>query len=189
MATLRPQLENIAVRQRAVLAACHERLDKLSDAQLRWAPDDKTWSIVVIIDHLLKVHADTSQAFMRVLQPAPMLGDETEKETPFSFFDRQFVNMLSPGAKFKISVPKAYEPVTHTGPSPAVVNRLYEEFEAFRVILEYADQKRLAKLKVTATGRSSTHSIIAYFDAVIQHDRYHWLQIESILRNREFPAE
>jgi hypothetical protein len=97
--------------------------------------------------------------------------------------------MLSPGARFKISVPKPYEPVEHTGPAPAVVNRLYEEFEAFAVILDYADQKQLKRIKVVVPGRSSRHGIVSYLDSVVQHDRYHWLQIEAILRNRNFPKE
>lgn len=177
----------IANRHRAVVKACHERLDSLSDAQLKWAPDDKTWSPVLIVDHLIKVHATTSPVFMKALQDAPVAGDEVDKELGYSFKDRLLVQMLSPGAKFKLPVLKSYRPTIHTASPHAVVNRLYEEFEAFGVILEYANEKKLKGIKVKSPAGGPNASIVAYFDATVQHNRYHWLQLETLLRDPKFP--
>lgn len=187
MATLRHQLEVIATRHRAVLKVCHERLDRLSDAQARWSPDDKTWSVALIVDHLTKVHASTNPVFMRALLAAPPAGDERAKEIPYSFSDKLFVQLLSPGTKFKLPVPKLYTPVTHNGPSSALIHRLEEELEAFSVVIEYADEKKLRGLKVLSPAGSARPSIIAYLDATVQHDRYHWIQIETLLKSPKFP--
>jgi len=187
MATLRHQLEVIANRHRAVIKVCHERLDGLSDAQLRWTPDPKTWSIVLILDHLIKVHLATSPVFMRALLTAPPAGDAKTKELPYSFSDRLFVQLLSPGARFKLPVPKPYQPVEHNGPSPAVLHKFQEELDAFTVILEYADEKQLKGIRVLSPAGSARPSIVAYLDATVQHNRYHWMQIEAVMRNPQFP--
>jgi len=187
MATLRQQLEVIANRHRAVIKVSHERLDNLSDAQLRWAPDEKTWSIALILDHLIKVHTSTSGPFMKALLPAPLAGDERTKELSYSFIDRKFVQLLSPGARFKLPVPKLYVPVVHNGPAHGLVTHFQEELDAFTVILEYADEKKLKGLKVLSPAGSLKPSIIAYLDATVQHDRYHWIQIETLLRHGQFP--
>ena len=189
MAALRHQLQIIVDRQLAVAKAAHERLDRLSDAQLRWAPDDKTWSIVLIADHLIRVHVATSPVFMKALLPAPVAGDEITKELPYSFLDRLAVNAMSPGARYKIPVPKMFEPVAHRG-SSTVVQHLYDEFEAFRVILEFANEKQLKGIKVSSPAKSGLHlSVLAFLDATVQHNRYHWLQVETLLRNPKFPTE
>jgi hypothetical protein len=189
MAALRHQLQIIVDRQLAVAKAAHERLDRLSDAQLRWAPDDKTWSIVLIADHLIRVHVATSPVFMKALLPAPVAGDEITKELPYSFLDRLAVNAMSPGARYKLPVPKMFEPVAHRG-SSTVVQHLHDEFEAFRVILEFANEKQLKGIKVSSPAKSGLHlSVLAYLDATVQHNRYHWLQVETLLRNPKFPTE
>jgi hypothetical protein len=187
MATLRPQLEAIANRHRAVLKVSHERLDNLTDAQLRWAPDDKTWSIALVVDHLIKVHTATSPVFMRALLPAPPAGDERTKEVPYSFTDKLFVQLVSPGARFKLPVPKIYVPVVHNGPPIALVHKFQEELEAFSIILDYADEKQLKGVKVLSPAGNAKPSIVAYLDATVQHNRYHWIQIETILRHPQFP--
>jgi hypothetical protein len=187
MATLRHQLETIANRHRAVIKVSHERLDGLSDAQLRWSPDEKTWSIVLIIDHLTKVLLSVSPVFMRSLLTAPPAGDEKQKELPYKFFDRQFVNLLSPGARFKLPVPKLYQPVVHNGPSLAVIQKFQEELDNFTVILEYADEKQLSGIKILSPAGNLRPGLMAYLDGTVQHNRYHWLQIEDLLRNPKFP--
>lgn len=189
MAALRHQLEIIANRQRSVVTLFHERLDKLSDAQLRWAPDAKTWSIVFIIDHLIKVHVATSPVFMRALVEAPPAGDEGAKPLEYSFSDKIFVGLLSPGARFKLPVPKLYQPVAHNAASSVVLQKLYDEFEAFRVILDYADLRQLEGLHVSSPAGGARPSILAYLDATTQHNKYHWQQIEALLKNPKFPVE
>jgi len=190
MAALRRQIQIIADRQRAVVTAAHERLDKLSDAQLKWTPDPKTWSPIFIVDHLIRAHVATSPVFMKALLPAPPAGDEVDKELPYSFSDRMIVGAMSPGARFKLPVPKIFEPVEHRGPCSSVLKHLYDEFEAFAVILEYANEKKLNGIRVRSPANGSIHpSIMAYLDATVQHNRYHWLQIETLLRNPQFPKE
>ncbi len=184
---LRRQLEVIANRHRALVKACHERLDSMSDEQLRWAPDDKTWSIVLIVDHLIKVHAGTSPVFMKALQEAGPAGDDIDKEVRYSFADNLMVQWLSPGSKFKLPVPKQYRPTTHSATPHAVVNRLYEEFEAFSVILEYANDKKLKGVKVHSPAGGGSRSVVAFFDATVQHNRFHFLQIEALSRDPKFP--
>jgi len=187
MATLRHQLEVIANRHRAVIKVSHERLDRLSDAQIKWAPDAKTWSIALILDHLIKTHAATSPVFMRALLAAPPAGDEREKELPYSFSDRLIVQLLSPGARFKLPVPKLYTPVTHNAPGQNLVKHLQEEFDAFTIVLDYADEKQLKGLRVSSPAGNFRPSVVAYLDATVQHNRYHWMQIESLLRDPNFP--
>ena len=188
MPALRHQIQIIADRQFAVAKAAHERLDNLSDTQLRWAPDDKTWSIVLIADHLIRVHVASSPVFMKALLAAPPAGDEGSKDLPYSCMDRMAVNVMSPGSKYKLPVAKIFEPVAHRG-SATVVKHLHEEFEAFRVIIEYADEKQLKGIKVNPPARGGVNlSLIACLDATVQHNRYHWLQVEALLRNPKFPS-
>ncbi len=187
MAALRHQIQIIADRHRAVVTAAHERLDKLSDAQLHWSPDDKKWSIALIVDHLIKVHVATSPLFMKALLSASPAGDEVDKDLPYSFMDRTMVQLMSPGARFKLPVPKVFEPAAHKGRGPALVQHLQDEFEAFNVILGYANEKKLKGIRIKAAAGGMKPSVIAYLDATVQHNRYHWLQIEALLRDRSFP--
>jgi hypothetical protein len=189
MALLRRQLQIIADRQRAVLSVFHERLDSLSDTQLRWSPDPKTWSPILTVDHLIRVNVATSPLFMKALLPAPLAGEEVEKELPYSFLDRTIVQALGPDARFKLPVPKMFTPVEHRGPDSRVLRHLYDEFDAFAVILEYANEKKLKGIHVPSPANAHIHpSLLAYLDASVQHNRYHWLQIEAVLRNPKFPA-
>ena len=149
MPQLRRQIQIIVDRQKAVVSAAHQRLDGLTDAQLRWTPDPKQWSIVDIVDHLIRVHATTSPILMRELLPAPPAGEEVNKELSYSFSDRTVVGILSPGARFKLPVPKKFQPMPHHGALGHVLQHLYDEFEAFQVILEYANEKQLKGIKVT----------------------------------------
>jgi hypothetical protein len=188
MPQLRRQLQIIADRQQAVASAAHQRLDTLSDDQLRWTPDPKQWSTVDVVDHLIRVHAATSPVLMRSLLAAPPAGEEADKELHYSFTDRTVVNMLSPGARFKLPVPKLYTPVSHHGALGHLIQHLHDEFEAFRVILEYANEKQLKGIKISPPAGGPFHpSILAYMDATVQHNRYHWLQIEALLRDPKFP--
>lgn len=188
MPELRRQIQILSDRQNAVVAAIHKRLDGLTDAQMRWKPDPKRWSIADIVDHLIRIHASTSTQFMRVLQAAPPAGDEGKEEIPYGWSDRTLIGMHSPGSKLAGSVPKLYQPVEHNGSLGRVVQHLYEEFEALRVIIEYADQKRLKGLKMRPpTGGILHPTVLGFLDAMIQHDRMYLLQIEEIQRNPAFP--
>ena len=103
---------------------------------------------------------------MKALQVAPRAGDEVDKELGYSFMDRKFVEFVSPGARWKLPVPKLYEPVTHRGPATSVVAHLFEEMEAFRVILEYANEKQLKGLRVRSpAGSLKPLGACAYLDA------------------------
>ena len=187
MATLRHQLEIIAHRQRSLIQACHDKLDHLSDSQLRWAPDGKTWSIALVLDHLIKVHVATSPAFMRVLLAAPPAGNEKDQELPYSFSDRLIVQLLSPGARFKLPVPRIFIPVEHHGSPHHLVEKLYEEFDAFEIVLNFADEKQLRGLRVSSPAGNARPSVIAYLDATVQHNKYHWQQIEALMKDPNFP--
>jgi hypothetical protein len=187
MTPLRPQLQTIADRQRLVIADAHKYLAPLSDTQLRWTPDSR-WSIVQIADHLVRTHAAMNPLFEKAIADAPMAGDERSEELRYPLMDRLMVKALSPGTKVKLKVPKIFEPEIPNGPASVVIQELQKQLEAFLVLLGKADEKQMKGIRVASpAGKGIRPTIIAYLDATVQHNRYHWAQIELLLQDAGFP--
>ena len=183
---LRAQLETL-VNESNEIRAKAERLKKLKPTQLGWTPSSDRWSIARILDHLNKTHALTIPKFEAALASAAEAGDEHGQEIKPGFKDRVFLKIMSPTPPFPLPVPPMFEPDATVNTGKIVAQFLALHDGLIRVMTK-SDAHRLRKLVVTSPVSARVKvNFLTYLQANLQHEQYHFTQIESLLTDPSFP--
>gem|GEM_PF-1987587 len=184
---LRPQLQPLADELRTLRKEAEDNLRGLTDAQLLWSPEDGTWSIAQVLEHLNKVHELVIPKFEAALQGAPPATADVET-IRHGFFDRMFLKMMGPSAPGKIPVPPVFEPGNPTNPNRQVVGRFFSALDGVGKVIEKADRHQLKGLRVSSpVNERMKFGYAAYLEGIVVHARYHWGQIAALRANPSFP--
>jgi hypothetical protein len=186
--SLRPQLQVIADQLQVVAKAARTELPTFTEEQLRWSPSADRWSILLIADHLVRSHTATDPKLAQAIADAPPCENERCETIPYSFVDKIFVAAVSPGAKVKLPVPPIFEPAIPEATGSAVIRELLRRLDEFSGLFEKADEKKLRGIRVASPlNKMFRPSLMGYLDAMVQHDRYHWGQVEALRQEPNFP--
>ncbi len=185
--TLVPETTAISSQIRQAQATVREIARELTPAQMRWRPDEGSWSVGECISHLT----------VTVNQYLPMLDASIEKgiasgkksKGPFRYgwFSRYMVKSMEPPPSRQLRAPKAFLP-----PVEIDAARVAREFLAAHDQLldriERAAGLDLARIKVTSpVTRWIRLSLGKGFELMATHARRHLWQAERVMQRPDFP--
>src|SRR5579859_1448325 len=87
-----------------------EKVRALTPEEANWSPSPTVWPIVMILDHVNRVNRLTVPLFESSIAGAPLLTKGVSFRPKYSFFEKQFVKILSPGSRIHFPVPPIFEP-------------------------------------------------------------------------------
>lgn len=184
---LRPKLEELHAATREIRAKA-KVLSKLSDAQLAWTPNSQTWPIAMVLDHLNKVHELTVPKFDAALATAAPAGADKDRPVKYGFFERVTLRMLGPNSPIPVPVPPIFEPERKANPSRTVVPTFFARHDTLAALIERSDAHDLKGLKASSPVSDKLKpGYLAYLEGTVQHEQYHWGQVEALLANPSFP--
>jgi hypothetical protein len=182
-----PQLQSLHEQLAQIKREVEEGAGKLTPVQLNWSPDQNTWSVAQVLEHLDKVG--------ELLMPALRAGVERLKsknlrsDGPFRYglIGRWFIRMLSPNPPFKVPVPPVYTP----GSTEAIQDffpRFLKLQDDFQAVIQAANGFDLRVVKVVSpASRAVRLSVGAWLEAMAAHEQYHLLQVRALLAHPNFP--
>lgn len=164
-----------------------ERLrDTLTEAQLTWRPDDATWSIADVFEHVRRLDKAYARRLTDALRQAGPDG-----EAPFrpGLFARLFIAAVSPGFRWRMSAPQGVRP----DPVPEGAGR--DTLDRF--LLQHAEVRQLlceAEGRDLNTGRFPSPlnarlklSVGEALTGVVRHQERHLQQALRLTERPDFP--
>lgn len=183
-----PQLRQWVEDTRHTTGEFRKLVAERSDVQLRWKPNQKTWSILECIDHLLV----TGNLYYPKIKEAVRQAREsgmTEKR-PFSpsFFQKHFISFVHPDSKRRLKTFSIFKP-TLANTDPDVPQRFFDQQEVLCAILRSADGLDLNTLRIPSPLTSLLKfSIGEALWLNVLHVQRHFLQARNLSRVNGFPA-
>ena len=185
---LRPQLRRLFDQVSELRATAEPRLSALTEQQLVWHADPNGWSIAEILDHLDRSNSYVIPIFDHSLEKAGPAGAEAQATLKYSLFENWLVASVSPGSPIKLPVARVLRPKISPKESPSAVKRFLEQLGEYAALIQEADELRVGGIRITSPVNPLIRMHwLPYVDAMIQHERYHWTQVEAILENSSFP--
>lgn len=154
--------------------------NELSEHQLHYKINAKTWSILEVIAHVITTDTLVFNELEFVIKEN---SGKPKKPTRFSWFENWFLKKINPESKLKLPAPSIYKPPTDTE-----LNRreVFESFvkhqERFKKLIQNAensDQTLKVRSPYTALVRMS---IAAWIELGLKHQCRHMHQIERIMK-------
>jgi hypothetical protein len=181
-----PHLRALLTDAEAVRREAERLRASLSDAQLTWRPDDKTWSVADVFEHLRKIN----KAYGRRLGEA--LGRTRPGDGPFrpGPLTRLYVWAISPEGRLPIPAPPRSRPMsTPPGGGDAALARFLEQQDVLEEQIRAADGRDLN------TGRFPSPilpvfmlSVGAGLTGLVRHEQRHLGQALRLTRRPDFPS-
>lgn len=169
-----------------------ETLDQLvaglSDEQINWKPEPKTWSIAECIDHLNQGLATYVPRMTPKIEKAHAKGKTGA--APYgrgTFTGRFIVNFLKKPSK-KAPAPKAFKPSASVFEVGDVTDRFRENTRRFIALAEQADGLPLGKIKMgTPVSPMLRVSLAQAFELHTLHTPRHLGQAQRVKDHDDFP--
>jgi len=160
---------------------------ELSDEQLSWSPDEKTWSVGHCLYHIWltndKYLVEVLNALKEARYPAP---DEQDYES--NGMGRRFIAKIGPDGGPNVPVPKSLKPEKKKVPL-GIRQLVMEQLTAFDEFVQESHRVDMVKTKL----RSPVMPLVRLqlgdvFKALAGHNERHLRQAERIMRTAGFPG-
>ena len=163
-------------------------LSGLDSEQLDWKPDEESWSVREIVEHLRL----TNEAYLSEVSMAVRRSDMTEPEgqeyvTPK--LAQRFINAVGPNGNDKTPVPKVLVP--HSEHTPENTLELFlKHYTAVQEFMIEATMTDLVRTKL----KSPIMPILKFqlgdaFKIILMHNERHLKQIERLMSLTVFPKK
>jgi len=157
----------------------------LSDAQLTWRPDAKTWSVADVFEHLRKINKAYGRRLDDALARAHP-GDAPFRPGPLA---RLYIWAISPAGRLPIPAPpRSRPPATPAGGGDAALARFLEGQAALEAQIAQADGKDLS------TGRFASPILPVFrlsvgegLTGLVVHEQRHLGQALRLVAREDFP--
>lgn len=160
-----------------------ERIAKLPNERLTRKPNEKSWCVLEVIDHLSKVYEIYQPNFEKVLAQSTVLDNGHEVTYKNSLLGRLAIAGNKPKGKkrrFKMKTFDFFEPSLES--KELVIAEFFKKKEAFNYLLKEARTKDVSKVKMpTALGEKYKLYVPECFAFVLAHEARHLVQIEELL--------
>ncbi len=188
MLVLSPQMAKLE-QPIAAITAQAEKLGGLSPEQWNWKAAPTDWSAVEILWHLNASASPLMPLFEAAIQKISSSGKGAIGDAPFklSVLEKLFIKVVSPESSFNPPAPKMLTPPA-SGLSPDVELAQFLDLQSrFLQCIRLGNGMDLSQEKIPSPISPLLKlSVGAYITAMVQHERYHWLQIEDRLRGSGF---
>jgi hypothetical protein len=182
-----PQLQELESEFREIGRAARALAEGLSHAQVNWRPGSGQWSIAECLGHLNIMGSEVLSSIDSGIQEARSRQWYSAGPFRIGYFASNLIRITEPPARWRRNasqkfVPPSDQPVGVVG--PAIID-LQDQFLAR---LRLANGLNLAKIKVTAPGRSLLRlTLYELFVYLAAHERRHLEQAQAVRRNRMLP--
>lgn len=164
------------------------KTSNLSEAQLNWKPDPKSWSVAEVLEHLIKTDKTYESPLRQAAEKAKKENIKEQKPHESTWLGKWFIDFIKPKENMrKLKAPGVLAP-SNSRYDAGIVTRYQENLNALERALTGFDGYDFNKLKITS-GISSLirFNLGDYFIFTIQHHLRHSGQIDRLLKRPEFP--
>ena len=181
---MHPQLEEYQNQFRSLKSEATALVDDVDDDLLTTPPDEETWSVAQVFDHL----NTAGWLLLNPLEEAIRDGHENERygDPPFryGFVSRWFVRSMRPSSGWTFTAPSVFEPVS---PETLYADEVVEEFRAlqdqFASCVGEAETLDLRGIRLASPAVPLLRlSLGAWFEATLAHEERHLEQARTILQ-------
>jgi hypothetical protein len=166
-----------------------EEFSYLSEKQLNWQPNPKSWSILQCLYHLIVSDATYDEVFKKILNKYPK--NSVNKEVKFSWLGKWLINSINPQNVNKLSAPKKFQIPKSSNLSKEDVLKNY--LERVEILKNYFIDFQGLDLNTIYLSSPALWILRYNLSACIQiltyHHLRHNLQAMKVKQNTKFPYE
>ena len=187
---MEPQSALIQRLQRAIQAIVTdvEALNRLTPEQWAFTPDKNTWSIATTLNHINKTN---ETVIPRYRQAVANLTSRDVRGTPdirYNAKERFFIRIVSPNPPFHVPVPPKFLPNLTNVNGQEEVSIFLQQHKEIEELLTACTGYDLMQERITSPASSLVKIRLgAEFDAMLNHDLYHYLQIAERQKHPSYP--
>lgn len=181
-------IQNSIIELNQISEIIQEEFYHLSENQLNWKPNQKSWSILQCLNHLILSDSMYDETFEKILKKySPQSKDQ---EVKFSWIGKWLINAVNPNHHTPIPAPKKFqvsndflkknETFSTYNSRLEKLTQYFENFKGLDLNQIYLSSPALWILRFNL---SSCIQIMTY------HHQRHLLQCMKIKRNTQFPMD
>lgn len=176
------KLEHLIVRSNKTANFIKDHLGSLDDSILRQKPNQKSWSLLEIIEHLNLVYDKYLENLEHVISEAPA-GNHEESFYQTTVLGKLSIYSMKPKKRkrrFKMKTFDFFTPEYDQLDTQRVLKDFFHNKVTFNSLIDLARKKDLKGLKVpTALGDKIRFYIPECLDFIISHEERHKIQLED----------
>jgi hypothetical protein len=188
MTTNADLLQTIAGHIRAHSDRAQANFGKLSEVQLNWQPHPDTWSVGVILDHLIVTHQSYFPVLDSIVEGTYKMNFWS-RISPFSgLLGRSLIKQLGPDYAKKFKSPPAFRP-THSKVDPGILDEFIACQDRILSILDGLQGRPISKLRMPSPASGFiTYPVRDALQVIDVHTARHFQQADRLMAHDEFPA-
>lgn len=161
----------------------------LSEQQLNWQPDAKSWSVGLCLEHLIKTNGEMLGAVESHITGAHKKTIFERLALGSNLFGNYVLKAVQPENKGKLKAPKVFRPAA-SSVSADVVDRFVANQERIIELMRRSEKLDPEKTIITSpAARFVTYSLFNAYKIVVTHERRHFRQAQNVMKLPEFPKE
>ena len=158
-----------------------DQFSALSDAQLNWKPDDNSWSIAQVIEHIILVNS----SYFVIIKQAKNGTLKLPWIAKIPFVPEKFGNMILRSVMPEQKKKTKTMPVWRPGKSqvaPGIISR-FAKHQLKLIDLMRSSQDLIASGAVVSSpaNRFIVYKVAKLLDILLAHEKRHFLQAKRIL--------
>ncbi len=162
-------------------------LRDLSEEQLNWRPDERSWSIAQCLDHLNVANRVYLAPMLNAIEEARRKGAVRKGSIHPGFFSRWFVANLEPPPKLKLPAPRKIVPAVRMGKAELIEEWRRTQAEVDAVLREAAGIDLNGTRFVNPFISLIRFSVGTGFQVIAAHERRHLWQAKQVRGRAGFP--
>ena len=179
-------LPDIIRRIRAVSAAVKNDFSKLDKAAFNWKPDEKTWSVGEILEHIIVTNECYFPLFQQIEKgsyKAPWLSKIPGLK---NFWGNMLLRSITPVPSKKVPTTDVFRPKRSAVPT-TIIQELIDHNETLIGLLEKSDQLDHRKTGLTSPAASMiVYSLNHAVNILANHEERHLYQARSMMDREDF---
>ena len=161
-------------------------LRSLSDKQLNWKPDERSWSVGQCIDHINNTDRPYFDRIKAAFSKAKNFTDSYNYRAAFP--GTFLIKAMSPGSKVKVKAQKIFRP-SMSAVSKEAFDRYDKQQEEMLAVLEEGKKYNINKIKVSSPAFSLMRMRVGdALRVLVLHRRRHLEQAKRIMSMEGFPS-
>ena len=185
---MNPHLSELLVSLDHQVVECRELCDPLSDDQLKWKPDPRSWSILECFDHLRVTGSLYYPRLEEAIERAREHGREETKPYRPGWFARKMIRFVGVESKTKLKAPRVFRP-SSVEPDRSILDQFFEQEVELLGLIRRADGVELNRVKFASpVTRLIRFSIGEGFALMVAHQERHLRQAQRIAKSDRFPT-
>ncbi len=155
---------------------------QLTEQQLNWKPDPKTWSIGQNIDHLIVINATYYPIVPKIRSGQYRLSWLAKLDFLVNFLGKMILQAVQPDRRRKMKTFPIWEPSTSQIPAAIVRQFQQSQTELKEFIAGTKDLVKKGTVIASPANRNIFYKLEMAFDIIVAHERRHLEQAKEVLQ-------